>query len=481
MGDPSGLVQIEGQWHLFYWGHALSRDLLHWEHLPRALEGGNGVDVWSGSVVFDRGNTSGLGKVNRPPMVAIYTGRHVADGRQTQDLAFSTDDGRTWTKYAGNPVIDIGSTEFRDPQVFWYERERRWIMVVALSAETRVRFYASPDLKSWAYLSDFGPAGATSGVWECPDIFALPIDGDVTHLKWVLKVDVGPTGGQYFLGDFDGNMFHVDKSWLYADENLKVPSNGTLSTGKTALPRVPAHWIDYGDDFYASRSWHTTPESNRRRIWIGWMSNWKYAREVPTTPWKGMQSIPRELTLHRDRSGQIYLAQQPIRVMARLRRQHWHIPVTSISSDELNLSRRGIRGTTLEIEAEFVIGDAAEFGLRLRRSETEETVVGYEAASHLVFVDRTRSGRGDFNEDFPSRHEGPLQPEGGRVRLHIFVDRSSIEVFGNDGRTVLSDQIFPDTSSDGISVYARSGSARLSSLDVWQLDSIWAHKALADR
>jgi len=613
MGDPSGLIYEDGNYHLFYWGHAVSRDLVHWEHWPRALTNENGVGVMSGSAVMDWKNTSGFGLNGKPPMVAIYSGLHQTDRRQTQNLADSNDGGRTWTKYSGNPVIDIGSTEFRDPQVFWYEPDRRWIMVVALAAETKVRFYASPDLKHWTQLSDFGPAGATDGVWECPDMFPLPVNGNPKRTKWVLKVDVQPTGGQYFIGDFDGRNFHVDQGWLdqlkncdwelggivFADfegdnygswtttgdafgngpahgmldhQNAVVgfrgrglansfhggdDRQGTLAspafvvakpyirfligggnhpgttcinlwvdgqmvrtqTGKDSEAlrwanwdvrefmgrsariqivdrqtgewghinvdqitfsdqpaklgqRRPAYWFDYGDDFYAARSWHGMPVSDNRRIWIAWMGNWLYARDIPTTPWKGLQSIPRELSLQTDSAGHLYLTQQPIHELEQLRRQSWQLPATQIGPGEFNLSRQGIRGSTLEIVAEFECQDATEFGLKVRMGTNEETVVGYDVAAQSVFVDRSRSGRVDFNSNFPARHAGPLATDNGRVRLHVFVDISSIEVFGGDGRTVISDQIFPDPVSEGLSIYARGGSVRLSDLKIWKLGSM---------
>jgi sucrose-6-phosphate hydrolase SacC (GH32 family) len=613
MGDPSGLIYADGLYHLFYWGHAVSHDLVHWEDWPRALTSGDGVGVMSGSAVVDWKNTSGFGAAGRPPMVAIYSGLHQADRRQTQDLAYSNDGGRMWTKYSGNPVIDIGSTEFRDPQVFWYEPDRRWIMVVALAAETKVRFYASPDLKHWTALSDFGPAGATDGVWECPDLFPLPVEGNPKCTKWVLKVDVQPTGGQYFIGDFDGRTFQVDQAWLdhlkandwgsegivFADfegdgygswtttgdafgngpahgrlehQNAVVgfrgrglansfhggdDTQGTLTsplftvskpyirfligggdhpgttcinllvdghvvrtqTGKNSeslrwaswdarefmgrsariqivdrqqgewghvnidqivfsdqpvKPGRPmtAYWFDYGDDFYAARSWHGLPASNCRHIWIAWMGNWLYAKDIPTAPWKGLQSIPRELSLKMDPTGQLFLTQQPIRELEKLRLRNWRRPTTQIGPGEVSLSKEGIQGSTLEIMAEFECKDATEFGLKVRQGANEETIVGYDVASQSLFVDRTHSGRVDFYSIFPARHNGVLGPDHGRVRLHIFVDMSSIEVFGGDGRTVISDQIFPDPASDGLAVYARGGTVRLSSLKVWQLGSI---------
>ncbi|MBC9822611.1 GH32 C-terminal domain-containing protein [Terrabacter sp. MAHUQ-38] len=229
MNDPNGLVFYQGEYHLFYqhnpsgnqwgnmsWGHAVSPDLVHWTELPVAIPQDDQEMIFSGSAVIDTNNTSGFGTRENPPMVAVYTRLDKATGVQSQALAYSTDRGRTFTKYAGNPVIDIGSRDFRDPKVFWYEQGHEWIMSVALSAERKVAFYRSSDLKSWEHLSDFGPAGATGGVWECPDLFPLPVDGDRKKTKWVLLVNINPGGiaggsaNQYFTGSFDGTRFVAD-------------------------------------------------------------------------------------------------------------------------------------------------------------------------------------------------------------------------------------------------------------------------------
>ena len=229
MNDPNGMVYYNGEYHLFYqynpfgdtwghmsWGHAVSRDLVHWEHLPVALAEEDGVMIFSGSAVVDWNNTSGFGEEGRPPLVAVYTGHHTSGERQDQRIAYSTDSGRTWTKYEGNPVLDRAMKDFRDPKVFWYEPDEKWVMVLARPHEHKVQLYSSPDLKSWTHLSDFGPAGAVNGIWECPDLFELPVDGDPGNTKWVLVVNLNPGGpaggsaGQYFVGHFDGERFTAD-------------------------------------------------------------------------------------------------------------------------------------------------------------------------------------------------------------------------------------------------------------------------------
>ena len=248
MNDPNGLVFYKGEYHLFYqhnpfgqiwghmsWGHAVSQDMLHWQHLPVALAEQGGVMIFSGSAVVDWNNTSGFCQpvgADRSCLVAIYTGH--SPGKQTQNLAYSNDRGRTWIKYAANPVVDLGLKDFRDPKVFWHAPTSRWVMATVLADQHKVRFFASPDLKRWQMLSDFGPAGATGGVWECPDLFPLPVDNNSNEIRWVLDVDINPggvaggSGGQYFVGSFDGTRF--------LNEN---PSSTTL-------------WVDYGKDFYAT-------------------------------------------------------------------------------------------------------------------------------------------------------------------------------------------------------------------------------------
>ncbi|MFE6093666.1 GH32 C-terminal domain-containing protein [Streptomyces massasporeus] len=241
MNDPNGLVYHKGEYHLFYqynpsgnawgdmsWGHAVSKDLVHWKELPLALSHDDKEMVFSGSAVVDRNNSTGFGTRKNPPMVAIYTSLDKGTGIQAQSLAYSTDRGRTWTKYQGNPVLDIGSKEFRDPKVQWYEPTQSWLMSVSLSTEHKVRFYSSRNLKDWKLLSDFGPAGATGGVWECPDLFPLAVDGDKKKIKWVLVVNINPGGiaggsaAQYFVGDFDGKKFTAD------DKGTYTPPAGTV-------------------------------------------------------------------------------------------------------------------------------------------------------------------------------------------------------------------------------------------------------------
>lgn len=465
MNDPNGLVFFQGEYHLCYqhnphgntwghisWGHAVSRDLVHWEHLPIALHEEYGVMAFSGSAVVDWENTSGFGRAGEPPLVAIYTGH--GHGKQTQELAFSTDRGRTWTKYTGNPVLDIGRKNFRDPKVFWHPPTKKWVMTVSLAAAKRVQFYGSADLKHWEHLSDFGPAGVEKkNNWECPDLFPLPIEGEAGKTRWVLEVDMGSgaiaggSGGEYFVGNFDGTEFHAD----------------------SALEQVS--WVDYGRDFYAPISWSDIPSKDGRRIWIGWMNNWE-THLLPTSPWRSALSLPRVLALRRTAQG-MRLVQNPVAELQQLRRGHRQLPPSTLEGTfDLEACP-----APCEIIAEFDLGSAEEFGLRLAVGEDESTTIGYDVKSQELFVDRRRSGKADFHKQFAGRHAGPLPAENGRIKLHVFLDTSSVEVFGNDGHTVITDRIFPHETSRRAEIYTRGGDVGIRSVDLWELNSIWQHEA----
>jgi fructan beta-fructosidase len=477
MNDPNGPIYYAGEYHLFYqynpfgkewghmsWGHVVSSDLVHWKPLPLALSEANGVMIFSGSTVVDWRNSSGFcrnrGKETSPCLVAIYAGH--SDHLETQNLAYSNDDGRTWTKYANNPVIDLHLAGFRDPKLFWHEGTHKWIMVTVLASEHKVRFFGSTDLKHWSTLSDFGPAGATAGAWECPDLFSLPVEGDAKQTRWVLSVNVarggvaGGSGNQYFIGSFDG--------FTFTSEN---PTERVLLA-------------DYGADFYASTSFSDIPESDGRRIWLGWMTNLKYAAKIPTDPWRGVHSILREVKLRRFADG-IRLVQEPITELRMLREQHTKVENRSIEAANSFLQHKKVHGETIEIAAEISAEDASEFGIRVRVGEGEETVIGVDPRKRTLFVDRTRSGNSSFDTSFPGRDGAPISISAGNtIKLHIFIDRSSVEVFGNDGEAVISEVIFPKRRSDGIELYSSNGRVRIKKMDVWKLQSAITEQQLKE-
>lgn len=439
MNDPNGLVFDGGEYHLFYqhnpfgekwghmsWGHAVSRDMLHWTHLPVALREENGIMIFSGSVVADGGDTAGLCRSRGPAgscLVAIYTGH--GHGKQTQNLAFSTDRGRTWTKYPGNPVLDLGLADFRDPKVFWHAATRRWVMVTVLPDQHKVRFFGSADLKRWEALSDFGPAGAIGGVWECPDLFPLAVEGEAGGERWVLDVDLNPggpmggSGGQYFVGTFDGTRFVNDN-----------PPGTTL-------------WVDHGKDFYATLSFSGIPAADGRRIWMGWMSNWLYANEEPTSPWRGVQSVPRELRLRRGPAG-LRLVQAPVRELDARRASK---PAVVLDAGPLPPAA----DLALDVRRADAPGQA---GVRLTSAAGEEVTIGVAGDPPEVFVDRTRSRATAFHEAYPGRHAGPVRWRDGRVSLRILFDRTTLEVFANDGETVISDRVYPTRPFERLEVLA---------------------------
>ncbi len=456
INDPNGLVLLDGEYHLFYqhnpegdrwghmsWGHAVSRDLLRWDHLPIALREEGGIMIFSGSAVVDAQDTSGLGRKDAPPMVAIYTG----DGhkKQTQNLAASPDRGRTWTKFSGNPVIDLNSNSFRDPKVFWHAPSRRWIMATVMADERKVRLWNSEDLKSWKMLSDFGPTGSIKGVWECPELFEVPVAGEKTS-KWVLKVDVndgapfGGSGGQYFVGTFDGTTFR---------EENRGPADG---------PR----WVDYGKDFYAAQAWNDAPGG--APVWLAWMNNWQYANEIPTSPWRGAMTVPRTVTLRPTPRG-LRLAQSPVEGIKALRKNHRKVEARAIAPGKEGEIVIDNQALALEIVAEFDPSSAETFGLKVRQGDGEGTLIGFEARAKRVFVDRSHSGPTGFSPHFAGRHSAELEDlqEGRPLRLHILVDATSVEVFADDGRVVLTDQIFPGPNSRGLSLFLdrRTGPAQI--------------------
>ena len=479
MNDPNGLVYYEGQYHMFFqynpfgnrwgymsWNHAVSDDLVHWEHRPVAIPYGKEEEegIFSGGALVDHNNTSGFGDGDRAPIIATYTSHYTReDGStwQAQSLAYSNDGGDTFTKYEGNPVLEFDDPDFRDPNVMWDEQREQWVMVVALPRQYKVQFYASDNLVDWEFLSDFGPEGAVDGIWECPDLFPLAVDGDPNNIKWVLHIDINPgaiaggSGSQYFVGDWNGTEFIPDES---------------ISGGDVL-------WADYGTDFYAAISWNNIPEDDGRRLWVGWMNNWKYANQIPTYPWRSAQSIPRSVHLETI-DNNIKVIQRPVEELQALRENHISIENISVSDGTHSLEDRGLSGKAYEFVVELEPGGADVVGFSLRSGAEEETLVGYDATTQTVFVDRTNSGDDSFHEEFAQRNDAPAVLKEGKIKLHVFVDWSSVEVFINDGEAVITNRIFPDPDSQGILMFAEGGNATINNLDFWTLTSIWGNKSI---
>lgn len=466
INDPNGLVYWDGEYHLFYqynpfgdqwghmsWGHAVSTDLVHWSELPVAIPEDDRVSIFSGSVVMDTHNTSGFGDGTNVPMVSIYTGcLRVSEGGQAQELAYSLDRGRTWKKYTGNPVLDLGLRDFRDPKVFWHEPTGRWIMLVSLAHEYRLAFYASTNLKDWVFLSEFKSEDTRQGIWECPDIFVLPVAGEAP--VWVLKVDVleghpsDGSGARMFLGDFDGTRFHLRT--------------------EQASP-----WADYGADFYAAVAWGNTEAVRTHPVWIGWMNCHRYAKHLPTSPWRGAMSLPRTMSLKRTAQGNLRLVQEPVPELQALRGVPSCHCTDLVTQGELPIhsTAYGAPPEALEIHVECAQSDAQQWGGVWRTGPAEFTRWGYDCASQTVFVDRGHSGFLPDDPAFSKRRSAPcpsptpVQP----LSLRLVIDRCSLEVFVNGGDIVLTEQFFPQGDENNLALFSEGGTTRWAEVRVWPL------------
>ena len=383
------------------WGHAVSDDLINWNELPVAISCDDSQAIFSGSAVVDYFNTTGFGTLENPAMVAIYTAHKHDDSHQTQALAYSLDEGLTWVKYEGNPVLDLQLNHFRDPKVSWDRTTESWLMTVVLPKERRVSFYSSKDLKNWVYLSDFGSVGAVDGDWECPDLFPLFVDGDSDKVKWVLLISINPgglTGGsgtQYFIGDWNGNEFIADD--------------------------VKTNWFDYGRDNYAGVTFNDAP--NQRRIFIGWMNNWDYAHNFPTSPWRGAMTLPRELTL--------ITKDKKIRLAAN--------PVAELDNYLGGKLAAGEKSELLQIKATISTSEGLSPKFRVTADTPSYVEFGYDAKSKTIFVDRSNA----WNE-IPSAHIHGVRYDGDEKTFDIcaIVGQGSVEIFAAGGIYVVTDLLF---------------------------------------
>lgn len=453
--DPNGLVYFQGEYHLFFqynpfgdqwghmsWGHAVSPDLVHWKELPVAIPEADGIMIFTGSVVVDHDNTSGLCSSGSACLIAVYTGDgNTPQGhRETQNIAYSRDKGRSWTKYKNNPVLDLHLADFRDPNVFWDLISHRWIMAVSLPKEHKVRFYSSPNLKEWTQLSDFGPAGDTDGDWECPDLLQIPASNG-KGMIWALKVGLNPgapqggSGEQYFLGSFDGKTF------------TSSPDQGANG------------WTNYGKDDYCAISFNGLPKE-QNPVLLGWMSNWQYAAKLPTSPWRGQMSLPRRLTFVKDAAG-LALQQDPVLVPLREK----SILFPGAGKSDLDLF------PPYELEMQFGHPSTTTFGVRLYYDEHHWTEIGFDLKKSVFYVDRSQSGS-VVAAEFSSRTEAPLAATR-PYDLKLVVDRSSIEAFAQNGTIAMTDLVFPSQTKTTVRPFSEGQKASSVSGRVWQLKSIW--------
>ena len=451
MNDPNGMFYKDGVYHLFYqhnpygsmwgnmhWGHATSTDLVTWEHHGDAISPDALGTIFSGSCVVDKDNTAGFGA---GAVIAFYTS---ASDRQVQSMAYSLDNGKTFKKYARNPILTSTQRDFRDPKVIWHEDTKKWIMVLAVGQEMEI--YSSADLKSWTLESKFGEGqGAHGGVWECPDLLELPVEG-MELKKWVLVCNLnpgGPFGGsatQYFVGTFDGKRF-VNES-----------------------PAV-TKWMDWGKDHYATVTWSDAPDN--RRIAIAWMSNWQYANDVPTSQYRSPNSVPRDLSLFTI-DGETYLQSAPSPELLALR------DASKKRSFKVNGTRtikEMIPGNDGAYEIELTIENqrADVIGFRLYNDKGEEVDMQYDMKEKKFSMDRRKSGEVSFNENFPMLTWTAIESGKDALKLRLFVDKSSVEAFGDGGRFVMTNQVFPSEPYNHIDFYSKGGAYKVDSFVVYKL------------
>ncbi len=447
MNDPNGMFYKDGVWHLYYqynpygskwqnmsWGHSTSTDLVNWEHHPVAIEPNSLGQVFSGSCVVDSDNTAGFGK---DAVIALYTSAGI---NQMQSLAYSTDNGETFTIYPGNPIITLES-EARDPNMFWNDETKEWNLLLAHALDHEMLIFTSPDLKEWTLQSAFGKGlGAQGGVWECPDMRHLPVEG-TDESKWVLICNLnpgGPFGGsaaQYFTGDFDGRKFTAD----------------TDSEGN-----VPTKWMDYGKDHYATV--------------IGWMSNWQYAAEVPTHQYRSANTLPRDISLFKGTDGQYYLKTVPSPELLALR-DHRTVSAKgkSFGKSPVKFALPEANDGICEINMSLNARKADKVTITLANRQGEKVDMTFDPSASTFSFDRTQSGLTDFSHDFPAVVTAPTLRNSTSQSLRIFVDRSSIEVFDGEGNFVLTNLVFPGSPYTTLSLAADGGKASLNSLEIYTI------------
>ena len=478
MNDANGLVYKDGEYHLYFqynpygskwgnmhWGHSVSKDLVHWEHLAPAIARDTLGHIFSGSSIVDQENVAGYGVGS---ILVFYTSASDKNG-QVQCLAFSKDNGRTFIKYEKNPILcpADGLRDFRDPKVFRYEPEDKWVMIV--SADKEMRFYDSKNLKDWNYMSNFGEGyGVQPCQFECPDMVELPVDGDLNRKKWALIVNVNPGcyfGGsatQYFTGDFDGKKFSCDSQ-----------------------PNV-TKWLDWGKDHYATVCFSNTGE---RTIAVPWMSNWQYCNIVPTKQFRSANALPRELSLY-TQDGEIYLSAAPVPEIKTLRKEKKEIPAFTVANDYHIDSLLANNDGAYELALEITVGEAEIMGLSLFNDKGEKVDIYFNLPEKRLVMDRTKSGIVDFGkksvsheievhdrrkttsinyiDDFALATWAPIKKEN-KYTLDVFVDKCSVEIFLNGGKVAMTNLIFPSEPYNRMCFYSKGGSFQVDSFNAYRL------------
>ena len=604
MNDPNGMVYYEGEYHLFYqfnpfgntwghmsWGHAVSTDLVKWEHLPLALAEENDVMIFSGSAVVDWTNSSGLGIDNKPPLIAIYTGHEEENKKQYQSIAYSNDKGRTWTKYNQNPVLDIDMKDFRDPKVFWYAPEEKWVMVVALSLERKLHLYSSKNLREWSFMSEFGPQNAVQGIWECPDLFEMKANDGKN--KWFLGINLGRhsvaggSGGQYIIGEFDGTKFVADERSVVKEEKYIPPADffaatnrpdkvsqgitknttsllnedffilsknkkaqtskpftltsnyvnfsmATVANSEEHIPNLElwidnqlirnsannelnivewkawnvedyigkiaelkinktekdgqveviidrlhlsdkaaysiaetTQWMDYGTDFYAAVSWNDVPKEDGRRLWIGWMNNWHYANQIPSGKWRSSMSISRSIELVKSDNG-YQILQHPVEEIKKYRTPVFESKQTTLSKFNTEFDKLDL---TDQFEAVFEIDLKNVEQIKMLFGDPEFPAIRweYDTKTQLVSTERLANGNEYFHPKFSNHQQFKVEAESETLKIRLFVDRNSLEIFHQNGRKVSTQLMYPISDDFKWSIRSNKQQITLNNLTVFSL------------
>ena len=476
MNDPNGMFYFNGYYHLYFqhypdstiwgpmhWGHATSTDMITWKEQPIALYPDELGLIFSGSAVVDLENTSGFSEETKIPVVAMFTHHDMEADKagkvidESQSIAYSLDEGLTYTKFEGNPVIENPNIpDFRDPKVNWDAERKQWTMVLAAGQE--IMFYASKDLKEWELLSTFGEGiGNHNGVWECPDFFQLPVQG-TDETKWILFVSINPGGPnsgsatQYFVGDFDGKTFVIDENF------------------KKELSAEHSFWVDFGRDNYAGVTWSNITTADGGKLFIGWMSNWLYANEVPTENWRSASTIARELGLIKG-DNTYRLVSKPVDELRAYRGKKYKDDKIQINGKTVLITKESISLSKTEINFEILDVSNGKYTFSLSNSKGDDLKFGFDAAENKFFVDRSESGKTAFSDKFTDRTAtAPRTASSKNLTGKIILDKTSIELFYDDGQTVMTEIFFPNAPFETLNLESDKGNFTLDSLEIHEFN-----------